>query len=237
MHESGVININKQSGVTSFWVVKQVKKILRAKRVGHCGTLDPLATGVLIILFGNATKKQDLFLKNRKTYTATVRLGIKTDSGDISGQIIEEKDIPSVTNSKIVEVLNTFIGKQYQVPPMYSAIKVGGTRLYKLAREGKTIKRNPREIEIYSLGLIDYSGDYFSFRVKSSSGTYIRTLAEDICERLGTVGTIAKLCREEVYPFSINTALDGNKLNSIRKAELLKYKLDIDKICLNAKTV
>lgn len=186
---NGVIVINKPKGYTSHDIVNVVRKKLNTKKVGHTGTLDPDATGVLPILIGTATKISKYLIEHKKTYIATVKLGYKTDTGDASGKIIkEDKHFQKIDKKNIENALNTFLGKREQVPPMYSAIKVNGKKLYEYAREGKKVEVKPREIEIYDICLEEYSNnDEISFKVNCSKGTYIRTLCENVAEKLGTI--------------------------------------------------
>ena len=182
---NGIIIINKPQGFTSQDVVSKTKKILNQKKAGHTGTLDPLATGVLPVLLGNATKLSKYLIEHDKTYIAKIHLGQKTETGDSEGKIIEEKIVPELSVRKIEETLNCFLGKQMQLPPMYSAIKVNGKKLYEYAREGKTAEIP--KIEVYSISLINFENSEIEFEVSVSKGTYIRTLCEDIAKCLGTV--------------------------------------------------
>ena len=206
---NGVIIVDKQKGKTSFDEIRDIRKTYNIKKVGHAGTLDPMATGVLIILVGETTKLSDYLMNHDKEYIATLKLGKKTDTGDSEGKIIEEKEIPNLSKENVQNVLNTFIGKSKQIPPMYSAIKVNGKKLYELAREGKEIERQEREIEIYSLEIIKLIEENkkiaeIEFKVNCSKGTYIRTLCEDIAEKLGTCGYMKELRRTRVGRFTLN---------------------------------
>ncbi len=205
---SGLILVNKPVGITSFKLVHIIRKKLNVKKTGHCGTLDPLASGLMIVLVGKYTKLQDKFMKQDKVYHATIRLGLKTDSGDLDGKIISQSDFSHVTKELIGQVCKSFIGKIKQIPPMYSALKVNGQKLYELARKGITVERKPREITIYSIDLTDYQKDNFSIRVKCSSGTYIRTLAEDIGKKLNADTVLINLIREEIGNYKLSDALN-----------------------------
>ena len=205
---SGLILVNKPVGITSFKLVHIIRKKLNVKKAGHCGTLDPLASGLMIVLAGKYTKLQDKFMKQDKVYHATIRLGLKTDSGDLDGKIISQSDFSHVTKELIGQVCKSFIGKIKQIPPMYSALKVNGQKLYELARKGITVERKPREITIYSIDLTDYQKDNFSIRVRCSSGTYIRTLAEDIGKKLNTDTVLINLIREEIGNYKLSDALN-----------------------------
>ena len=202
----GIILINKQKNCTSHDVVNKVKKITKSK-VGHTGTLDPNATGVLPLLLGNATKISKYLINHDKEYEVLLQLGTKTDTADAEGKIIEEKDvnIDSLSEENVKKVLSTFLGKQKQMPPMYSAIKVNGKKLYQYARQGQEVEIKPREIEIYEIKLInlDKKQKQISLVVSCSKGTYIRSLCEDIADRLGTVGFMKELNRTKVGEFNI----------------------------------
>lgn len=236
----GVIIINKQKNFTSHDVVNVIRKKLNIKKVGHTGTLDPNATGVLPILVGKATKISKYLIEHDKTYIATIKLGEKTDTGDNEGQVIEEKLVPTdLKEEDINNVLQIFLGKQKQVPPMYSAIKINGKKLYEYAREGKEVKLEAREIEIYKIQLLEYKNSKIKFEVECSKGTYIRTLCEDIAKKLGTVGYMEELQRTKVNNFKIGDSvlldditLENVEENLIKIEEVFKEK---DKIELDNK--
>ena len=222
----GVIIINKQKNFTSHDVVNVIRKKLNIKKVGHTGTLDPNATGVLPILVGKATKISKYLIEHDKTYIATIKLGEKTDTGDNEGQVIEEKLVPpDLKKEDINNVLQSFLGKQKQVPPMYSAIKINGKKLYEYAREGKEVKLEAREIEIYKIQLLEYKNSKIKFEVECSKGTYIRTLCEDIAKKLGTVGYMEKLQRTKVNNFKIGDSvlLDDITLENVEE-DLIKIE-------------
>lgn len=215
--KDGVIIINKPKDYTSHDIVNVVRKKLNIKKVGHTGTLDPNATGVLPILIGKGTKLSKYLIEHKKTYVATLKLGTKTDTGDSSGNIIEEKPIEfPVEEDKIKKVLNSFLGEQNQTPPMYSAIKVNGKKLYEYARKGQAVELKPRKIEIYSIELKNYDEkDKIVFEVECSKGTYIRVLCEDIAKSLGTVGYMKELQRTKVDKFDIKESLSLEELDNI----------------------
>ena len=222
----GLILINKQKGFTSHDVVNVIRKKLNTKKVGHTGTLDPNATGVLPILVGKATKISKYLIEHDKTYIATIKLGEKTDTGDNEGQVIEEKLVPTdLKEEDINNVLQIFFGKQKQVPPMYSAIKINGKKLYEYAREGKEVKIEAREIEIYKIQLLEYKNSKIKFEVECSKGTYIRTLCEDIAKKLGTVGYMEELQRTKVNNFKIGDSvlLDDITLENVEE-DLIKIE-------------
>ena len=204
----GLILVNKPVGITSFKLVYIIKKKLNVKKVGHCGTLDPLASGLMIVLVGKYTKLQEKFMKQDKVYLATIKLGIRTDSGDLEGKLISQSDYSHIKEFDIKNALNSFIGKISQIPPMYSALKVNGKKLYEFARKGITIERKPREITIYNIDFLDFKKDTFSIRIKCSSGTYIRTLAEDIGKKINTDTVLINLVREEIGNYKISSAVN-----------------------------
>lgn len=203
---NGILIINKEKGCTSHDIVYKVKKIFNEK-VGHTGTLDPLAEGVLPILIGKGTLCSKYLINHDKKYVVNLALGKKTETADLEGKIIEEKNIPDkiLTQNKIEKVLKSFIGKQQQMPPIYSAIKVNGKKLYEYARKGQNVEIKPREIEIYDIKLmnIDAQKEQIQFEVFCGKGTYIRSLCEDIAEKLETVGYMESLKRIQVGDFKI----------------------------------
>ena len=214
----GILIINKPQGYTSQDVVSKVKKILNIKKAGHTGTLDPMATGVLPVLLGEYTKLSKYLIEHDKTYVAKLKLGVKTTTGDIEGEVTESKEFDKciLEKSNVEKVLNSFIGKQKQMPPMYSAIKVNGKKLYEYAREGKTVKVEPRDIELYDVKLISIVKDEIEFEVSCSKGTYIRVVCEDIAKALGTIGTMSSLNRTIVDKFSIQDAITFEELEEIK---------------------
>ncbi len=213
----GIIIINKEKEYTSNDVVQIVKHTLNEK-VGHTGTLDPNATGVLPILIGKGTKISKYLVNHDKIYEATLQLGIKTDTADGEGKILESKEIDKniLSEENINKTLKSFKGKQTQMPPMYSAIKVNGKKLYDYARKGERIEVPVRNIEIYNLELnkIDLQNNQIDIRIECSKGTYIRTLCEDIAEKLGTIGYMKELNRIQVGEFNIEKAIKIEKLKS-----------------------
>ena len=229
----GIIVINKPKGCTSHDVVSKVKKILNEK-VGHTGTLDPNATGVLPLLVGKGTKLSYYLIEHDKEYVVTLQLGAKTDTADCEGNIIEEKDVEedSLIKENVEKVLESFLGKQQQVPPIYSAIKVNGKKLYEYARNNETIEIKPREIEIYKIDLIDILKEekQIIFKVKCSKGTYIRSLCEDIAQKLNTVGYMKELQRTIVGNFNIENSITIEELeyNKDNKGFMKKHFINIE---------
>ena len=232
----GVIIINKQKGFTSHDIVNVIRKKLDIKKVGHTGTLDPNATGVLPILVGKATKISKYLIEHDKTYIATIKLGEKTDTGDSEGQVIETKKVSeNLEKEEIEQALTDFLGKQKQLPPMYSAIKINGKKLYEYAREGQEVKVEPRDIEIYKIKLLEYKNNKIKFEVECSKGTYIRTLCEDVANKLGTLGYMEELQRTKVNNFDIKDAISLEYLDKvtikekiISIEEIFKDKPNID---------
>ena len=206
-----ILNINKPIGWTSFDVVKKIRFITKEKKVGHGGTLDPFAEGVLIIATGKDTKQLTEVTGTDKSYIATIRLGEITNTLDTEGVVTEKKDVPSLNDDKIVKVLNTFLGETKQIPPMFSAKKIGGKKLYELARKNIEVEREPVLINVKQITLLSFDTENISFSVTSSKGTYIRVLGKDIAEKLGTVGYLISLKRTKVGTFSIVESMSIDK--------------------------
>ena len=236
----GIIVINKEKDYTSHDVVAKLKKKLNISKVGHTGTLDPNATGVLPILIGKGTKFSKYLINHDKTYKAKIELGKKTDTADVEGNVIEEKPVDTeYIKQNLVQVLESFVGKQEQVPPMYSAIKKNGKKLYEYARKGEKIEVEPRKIEIYKIELVEYNEKNIDFIVSCSKGTYIRSLCEDIAEKLNTVGYMKNLERLQVGEFNIEKSVLIDEVN-IENIEKYLYTLedilkDTPKLNLNSK--
>ena len=231
----GVLLINKEKGMTSQKVLTKIKHILNVDKIGHCGTLDPISTGVLVCLLGKATKLSRYLLEENKCYKAKVLLGLRTDSFDITGNVTGKKDNIKVTDFDIDEVLNSFIGSIKQTPPIYSAIKVGGKKLYEYARSGKDIEIEERTVEIYDLKRTsNLINNEFEFEVFASKGTYIRSLIDDIGIKLNTFATMLELERIKAGKFGI---LDCYNLLDIEKGNYkiisLQDALDLDSVTLN----
>jgi len=207
-----IININKPAGWTSFDVVKKVRGIIKEKKVGHAGTLDPFAEGVLVLGTGPDTKKLTDITTANKTYRAELTLGKATDTQDRDGKISAEEVVPELTIETIAAVLASFDGPQEQIPPMYSAKHVNGQRLYKLARKNKTVERVPVKITIYQISLLDYNEPVITFEVTCSKGTYVRVLGADIAAKLGTVGHLTALTRTSVGSYHITDAMTIEEL-------------------------
>ncbi len=213
----GVLIINKPKDFSSHDVVNVLRKELNTKKVGHTGTLDPKATGVLPILIGNATKISKYLVEHDKTYSVVMELGTRTDTLDSEGKILETRKVETLDEEKIKEVLSSFLGKQKQIPPMYSAIKINGKKAYEYARNGQVVEITPREIEIYEMKFKKYFDNQISFIVKCSKGTYIRTLCQDIAERLGTIAYMKELQRTDVDIFNIKDAISIDDIKNKKK--------------------
>ena len=210
-----ILNIYKPKGITSFGVVKKIRKIVGEKKVGHGGTLDPFAEGVLIIGTGSDTKELKKITDTDKTYTASIELGKTTNTLDPEGDVIEKKKIPRLSESKINKVLESFLGSSMQTPPMFSAKKIGGVKLYELARKNIIVDRKPTQINISDINLINFNETNIVFTVSCSKGTYIRVLGKEIAEKLGTVGYLNSLIRTRVGEYFIDdsVSLDQFKLS------------------------
>ena len=221
---NGIFLINKEANWTSFDICAKIKRLFNTKKVGHSGTLDPFAEGLMIVCLGQATKIIPFLENYNKTYLATIKLGEETDTLDNTGNIIDKKDVLNYSIEELKNVLNSFLGKSQQIPPMYSALKHDGVPLYSLAREGIEIERKPRNIEIFSIELIEYNKPFLTFKCKVSKGTYIRTLAKDIAIKLSTVGHLVKLIITNIDKFDLNMAKKVNELtinDSISIVEML----------------
>lgn len=210
---NGIVNVYKPSGVSSNYVVINVKKILNIKKVGHTGTLDPLACGVLPICIGNATKLSEYLLDKDKVYFVKIKFGILTDTYDCEGKILQEDKNFKSNEDQIKETIKSFVGEYDQIPPIYSALKVNGRRAYDLAREGEVFELKHRKVKIYFIENILVEGDECSFVVKCSKGTYIRSLCKDIGDRLNTFGTMIFLERIESGIFTKDNSVDFESLN------------------------
>lgn len=211
-----ILIINKDKGYTSRDVVNLLTKILNNKKIGHTGTLDPIATGVLVCVTGKYTKLVDLITSLNKEYIAEIKLGIKTDTLDIMGNAIEEKNIYEYSKKEIIDVLNSFRGTYKQTVPKYSAVSIGGKRLYEYARNNEEVKLPKRDVTINYIELLDYHADIIKFKVNVSKGTYIRSLIQDICDKLNTIGCMSSLIRTKQGSFLIENSytLDDIKNNN-----------------------
>ncbi len=227
---NGIINVYKEQGYTSFDVVAKLRGILKQKKIGHTGTLDPLAEGVLMVCLGKATKLVDMLTSGTKEYRTVMTLGIATDTEDITGRVIEELPIPgTLTNEQVINTIKKYIGVYNQIPPMYSAIKKDGKKLYEYARAGIEIQREAREVEIFSIDDVRVDLPEISFQVHCSKGTYIRSLCRDIGKDLGCCGTMKSLIRSNVKGFVLEDSLKLSQIQELfNDGELEKYILPID---------
>ena len=230
MSFGGLLNVNKPSGPTSFQIVKHVRKILQVKKVGHCGTLDPMASGVLLVLFGSATVYSEKFMSKEKVYRGEMRLGLKTDSGDITGNILETAPVPDLDSKTVRSALKRFTGEITQVPPMYSAVKWKGRKLYEYARKGLEIDRKPRKVTVFSFHLLGQAGHAFQFRLACSKGTYVRTLVEDVGEFLKVPATLSLLVREKSGPYSLDSSISWEELCSMDRKTLLSKSVSLPQL-------
>lgn len=199
---SGILLLDKSTGVTSNFALQQVRRLFDAAKAGHTGSLDPLAEGMLPICFGEATKLSGYLLDANKTYEARIRLGQKTDTGDADGEVIQEAAVPTMSEDDWRTAAAAFLGETEQVPPMYSAVKHQGKRLYELARAGEEVEREARPITVHEFELLSLDGDSASWRIRCSKGTYVRTLLEDLAESKGTLAHVTALRRVAVGPFA-----------------------------------
>ena len=224
---SGVLLVDKPLGPTSHDIVDRIRKHFRIKKVGHGGTLDPMATGLLIILLGKGTKLSDRFMGSDKIYKGTLRLGITTDSQDAQGEILREADPSAITREMLEAEMQKMVGDSFQMPPMVSAIKVDGVPLYKHARKGKEVQRKKRFIHIYRFELLNFNNPDAEFVVKCSKGTYVRTLCHDIGENLGCGAHLARLRRTRSGKMDIEQALSIDDVMRMSREELAGHILPI----------
>ncbi len=224
---NGVLLIDKASGMTSHDVVALVRRRLGIKKVGHCGTLDPLATGLLIVVIGRGTKIQDLLMAEDKEYAGTMTLGVTTDSQDADGQIVETKPVPELSAAQIDEAFAKYKGDFYQMPPMVSAIKKEGVPLYKLARQGKVVEREPRFVHVFSYSIDAVRSPEIDFHVMCSKGFYVRTYAFDIGNELGCGAHLKGLRRTKSGRFTLEHAVTVEELRTLDPVEIARRTLDL----------
>lgn len=232
IHVNGILLLDKPAGVTSNGILQRVKRLFNAKKAGHTGSLDPIATGMLPICFGEATKFSQFLLESDKSYLVTARLGVETTTGDVEGEVLATYPTDDVTIEKLEKAIAAFQGDIEQIPPMFSAIKYQGKPLYKLARKGVEVKREPRKVTIFSSKFEKLEGDLFTFVVHCSKGTYVRTLVEDIGKLLGCGAHVAELRRLMVTPYQQYPMVTIEMLEKIREEEgsagLLKQLLSVE---------
>lgn len=229
---SGVLLVDKDPGFTSHNAVALCRRILQTKKVGHCGTLDPMATGMLIVVIGKATKMQDMLMCEDKVYTATMKLGVETNSQDADGEVVAVKPTEGVSEETIRAAFEHFCGEFDQVPPMYSAVKINGVPCYKLARKGKEVERKARHVAVldYEITRIDLEAAEVDFRVHCTKGFYVRTYAHDIGQRLGCGAHLTALRRIRSGHFDIAEAVDVPTLKAASREELLARLLPVEKV-------
>jgi len=223
----GILLVDKPQGITSHDVVSKMRRVFHIKKVGHAGTLDPMATGLLLILIGKATKASQYLMSMDKEYTGTVRLGQITDSQDADGEMLEERPVPELTEAGVKAQMKTFLGDQYQMPPMFSAKKINGQKLYKLARQGKTVEREPRVIHISRFEMTNFAPPEISFLVGTSKGAYVRTIAHDLGERLGCGGHLNELRRTAVGQFRVEKSATIEELEAMAPSALRKRLIPV----------
>lgn len=226
----GVLVVRKEKGFTSHDVVAKLRGILHMRKIGHTGTLDPEAEGVLPIVLGKATRLVDMLTEKKKTYEALLHLGIETDTQDMTGKILKELPV-CVSEAQVRDAVNGFLGEQQQIPPMYSALKVGGKKLYELAREGKTVERKPRTVQFYEIRILEINLPFVRISVTCSKGTYIRTLCHDIGQSLGCGGCMEELLRTASGQFTLEDSLTLDEVRELMdQGSLIEHITGIQEI-------
>jgi tRNA pseudouridine55 synthase len=226
----GVLPVDKAAGMTSHDVVALVRRRLQIKKVGHCGTLDPIATGLLLLTLGRGTKIQDLLMSEDKEYAGTMKLGITTSTQDRAGEVVEERPVPQITDADVRSAFEKFCGDFYQMPPMVSAIKQGGVPLYKLARQGKVVEREPRLVHVYRYNIDRIALPEIDFTVVCSKGFYVRTYAHDIGEALGCGAHLQSLRRTKSGRFSVNGAITVDEIKNAEPLAILDRILSLPEV-------
>ncbi|MCF7687759.1 MAG: tRNA pseudouridine(55) synthase TruB [Cephaloticoccus sp.] len=216
----GVLLVDKPPDHTSHDVVARLRGILKTRKIGHAGTLDPMATGLLIMLIGKATRISQYLISLDKEYTGTIELGKISDSQDAEGQLMETRPVPALSESEVIAAMQSFMGDQYQMPPMFSAIKIGGVPLYKKARQGEEVVREPRFIRISHYELTRFASPLIDFKVRCSKGTYVRTLAHDLGQKLGCGAHLAALRRTATENFNVSQALTLDEIQKLSLPEI-----------------
>lgn len=222
----GILLIDKPTGMTSHDVVDQVRRKLRMKRIGHAGTLDPMATGLLILLVGKATKLSQHLMSLDKTYSGTITLGVSTNTQDAEGEITTTKPVPELSLQDVKAHIASFIGDQYQTPPMFSAVKIQGQRLYKLARKGEEVEREPRFIRVSRFDVNRFESPEIDFSLDCSKGTYVRTLANDLGAKIGCGAHLSALRRDASDHFDIKQAVELERFKEMSPAEIQKILIE-----------
>ncbi|NOQ62990.1 MAG: tRNA pseudouridine(55) synthase TruB [Methyloprofundus sp.] len=221
----GIVLLDKRQGISSNKALQEVKRLYNANKAGHTGSLDPLATGLLPICLGEGTKVSAYMLADDKRYQTVIQLGVMTETGDVEGAVIAEKPVPEISPEQLAECLQSFVGEIEQVPPMYSALKHKGKKLYELARAGITVERKARKITIYAIECLGFKDNLLTLDVQCSKGTYIRTLAEDIGHTLGCGGTVKELRRTAAGKFALENSLSIEQLQSLKETDALQQRL------------
>ena len=223
----GILLVDKPAGPTSHDVVHHIRRHFKLKKVGHGGTLDPAATGLLVILLGRGTQVSNRFMSSDKTYEGTLRLGITTDSQDADGNILREVDPSGITREQLEAAMAPFKGDMFQTPPMVSAVRINGVQLYKLARQGEEVERKPRFIHLFEFRLLNFTPPYASFVLRCSKGTYVRTICHDIGEALGVGAHLSQLRRTESAGYDVRQATPFEALLSMNQVDLLDVVLPL----------
>ncbi len=223
----GVLLVDKPRDHTSHDVIARLRGKLKMKRIGHAGTLDPMATGLLVVLVGKATSLSQYIISLDKEYTATMKLGVTTNSQDADGEVVETRPVPPLTEAQVKAAMDTFLGDQYQTPPMFSAIKVNGVPLYKMARKGEEIEREPRFIRVMSWELTRFAPPELDFRLRCTKGTYVRTLAHDLGQKLGCGAHLIALRRTATDKLNVAQALTMEQIEALPLTELEKHLVHV----------
>lgn len=223
----GLLFVDKPQGLTSHDVVAHIRRIYHIKKVGHAGTLDPMATGLLIILVGRATKASNFLMSQPKTYEGTMRLGATTDSQDADGEFLEEKEVPAVSEAEMDEYFQGFLGDQYQMPPMFSAKKIKGVPLYKMARKGQEVEREARFVTIKSFERLRMELPDIDFRIEVSKGTYVRTVAHDLGQKIGCGAYLTALRRTAIAAMSVEQAVTLQTLQDAPPSQVGRYLIPV----------
>lgn len=219
----GFLLVDKQSGISSYDVIRRLKPLVpRGTKIGHAGTLDPFASGLLVLLIGKYTKRSSEFLEKKKVYRFELELGYSTDTLDPTGNLVDKRPVPKIDKEIISNCIKKFIGEQFQTPPQFSAKKISGKPAYKYAREGKEVELKPKKITVYKINLIKLTERSVVFEAEVSSGTYIRSLGSDIAESLGTIGTVTSLERVSIGDFSVDKAIKSNEMDNLTISDLIK---------------
>jgi tRNA pseudouridine55 synthase len=223
----GVLLVDKPQGLTSHDVVYRLRRKLQMKKIGHAGTLDPMATGLLIMLIGKATRISQYLMSSDKVYEGEATLGVVTDSQDAEGEIMETRPVPVLSEAQVKEVMKGFLGDQYQIPPMHSAIKIDGVALYKLARKGEVVEREPRFIRVMSFELLSFALPKITFRLHCTKGTYVRTIAHDLGNKLGCGAHLSALRRTVSGKFEMSQGLTLDQIETMPLAEIEKRLIPV----------